>query len=359
MNNKEMQQAFSYFRDVLSKRRAENELAGFDGPVIGVTCNFVPDELVWAVGGRTVRLCGGDSQWEEEGEHLLSRHVCPVAKSTAGMPKMAPQLWERLDLLVIPASCDAKKKLAEAIGRDKPVHVMDVPARKEDGAAEAYWRDEVRRLATRIEELACRKIKRPDLERAVRLSIERESLLRDLLELRYAKEETGLLITGEQFQFVTGASFADEPSRYTEHLRTLVNVLRKAAATGHHVADADAPRILLAGAPLIYPNFKVLEIIENAGAVIVADTSCTATQAFYQHLASCDWSLPEMIKALAEKSLLPCMCPCFGSFDDRMVRIRELMRASRADGIIFHELRACALFAAEGEFLRRELEGMA
>ncbi|MBL7039639.1 MAG: 2-hydroxyacyl-CoA dehydratase, partial [Pirellulaceae bacterium] len=166
----------------------------------------------------------------------------------------------------------------------------------------------------------------------------------------------GSLMTGEQFQFVTGASFADEPSRYTENLRTLVDVLRKAGAAGYQVAGADAPRVLLAGAPLIYPNFKLLEIIEKAGAVIVSDTSCTATQAFYQHLAPRDWSLREMLKALAEKKLLPCMCPCFGSFQDRMLRLRELLRVSKADGIIFHELRTCTLFAAEGEFLRRELE---
>lgn len=355
-NHAELKSCLSYFREFVTSRQGERELVDFDGPVIGVSCNFVPDELVWAVGGRTVRLCGGDSQWQEEGENLLSRHVCPVATATAGLPQMDPQLWQRLDLLVIPASCDAKKTLAEVFGRDKPVHVMNVPAMKDDGAARAYWLDEVQRLVGRIEQVAGRKITRVELDKAVRLSMERESLFRELLELRYGQNGEGSPMTGGQFQFVAGASFADEPSRYTENLRTLVDVLRKAGAAGCQVAGAGAPRVLLAGAPLIYPNFRLLEIIEKAGATIVSDTSCTATQAFYQHLAPRDWSLREMLKALAEKKLLPCMCPCFGSFQDRMLRMRELVRVSKADGIIFHELRTCTLFAAEGEFLRRELE---
>ena len=66
-----------------------------------------------------------------QGEKLLSRDVCPVAKTAAALPKMDPQLWDRLDLLVIPGSCDAKKKLADALRRHKAVHVMDVPAVKD------------------------------------------------------------------------------------------------------------------------------------------------------------------------------------------------------------------------------------
>jgi len=352
----DLHNSLSYFRDVLVTRRGERELLDFDGPVIGVSCNFVPDELVWAVGARTVRLCSGDSQWQEAGEDLLSRHVCPVATAMAGLPHMDPQLWERLDLLVIPASCDAKKKLAEVFGRDKPVHVMNVPVSKEDASAQAYWLDEVYRLIGRIEQVAQKEITRVELNKALRLSMERESLFRGLLELRYGQNGDGSLITGEQFQWVTGTSFADEPLRYTEHLRTLVDVLRKAGEADYESADASAPRVLLTGAPLIYPNFKLLDIIEKAGAVIVSDTSCTGTQAFYQHLAPRDWSLREMIRALAEKKILPCMCPCFGSFQDRMLRLRELVRISRADGIIFHELRTCTLFAAESEFLLREFE---
>jgi len=348
--------ALSYFHDVVASGQGERELLDFKGLVVGTACNFVPDELIWAVGGRTIRLCGGSAQGAEEGEKLLSRQICSVAASTAGLPRMEPELWERLDLLVIPAACDAKKKLAEVFSREKPVHVMDVPASKDSAPSQAYWLGEVQRLVERIERTAGQKITRVDLGRALKLSVRREALFRELLELRYRQANDGPLLTGEQFQFVAGASFADDPERYTERLAALVPALKEADAGGYRAVGADAPRVVLAGAPLIHPNFKLLEIVHKAGGVVVADSSCSATQCFYQHLGPRDWSMKEMIKALAEKSLLPCMCPCFGGPEDRLDRLRELVRASRAEGIIFHQLRTCPLFAAESELLRRELE---
>ncbi len=348
--------ALSYFRDVVVSGRAERELLDFEGLVVGTACNFVPDELIWAVGGRPIRLCGGSAQGAEEGEKLLSRQVCSVATSTAGLPTLQPELWERLDLLIIPAACDAKKKLAEVFSKQKSVHVMDVPASKDSAPAQGYWLGEVQRLVERIERTAGRKITRVDLDRALRLSMRREALFRELLELRYRPANDGVLLTGEQFQFVAGASFADDPERYTERLDALVGALKEADAAGYRAGRADAPRVVLAGAPLIYPNFKLLDIIHQVGAVVVADSSCSATQCFYQHLGPRDWSMKEMIKALAEKSLLPCMCPCFDGPEDRLDRLRELVRASGAEGVIFHQLRTCPLFAAESELLRRELE---
>lgn len=355
MDTQELTNCLSYFRESVTARRAESELVDFDGPVVGTCCNFVPEELVWAAGGRTIRLCGGSAEWEAEGEEFMPRDACPVVKAAAALPKMDPRLWGRLDLLVIPGSCDAKKKLADTLRRYKAVHVMDVPAFKDSEPAHRYWLAEVEGLAARIEQLAGRKITRHALGEAVRLSMQRESLFRALLDLRYGNDGRGVLLTGEQFQFVAGASFADEPSRYTDRLAKLVNALREAQRADYRAVGPGAPRVMLCGAPLIYPNFKLLHVIREAGAVVVADDSCAATHRLYQHLAPRDESRRELLKALADKTLLPSMCPCFASSDDRMSRIRELVRVSRADGIIYHQLRTCVLFAAESEILRREL----
>jgi benzoyl-CoA reductase/2-hydroxyglutaryl-CoA dehydratase subunit BcrC/BadD/HgdB len=356
MDAQELSNCLSYFREVLVTRRAERELVDFDGPVVGTYCNFVPEELVWAAGGRTIRLCGGSAQWEAAGEEFLARDICPAVKAAAALPKMDPELWDRLDLLVVPASCDAKRKLADTFRRRKAVHVMDVPAVRDSDSARHYWLGEVQRLAERIEQVFGRKITRVSLGRAVRLSMRRESVFRALVDLRHGAGDDGSLLTGEQFQFAAGASFADEPSRYADRLATLVEALQAARRAGFCAAQPGAIRVMLAGAPLIHPNYKLLRIIEEAGAVVVADDSCAGTHRLHQHLAPRDWSGRELLKALADKTLLPSLCPCFASSEDRMVRIRELIRASRAGGVIYHQLRNCALFAAESEILRRELQ---
>jgi benzoyl-CoA reductase/2-hydroxyglutaryl-CoA dehydratase subunit BcrC/BadD/HgdB len=54
-----------------------------------------------------------------------------------------------------------------------------------------------------------------------------------------------------------------------------------------------------------------------------------------------------MLRAVAEKALLPCTCPCFVSGDERIDRLLELARASRARGVIHHTLRLCQLYDLE------------
>jgi benzoyl-CoA reductase/2-hydroxyglutaryl-CoA dehydratase subunit BcrC/BadD/HgdB len=51
-----------------------------------------------------------------------------------------------------------------------------------------------------------------------------------------------------------------------------------------------------------------------------------------------------MLRAAADRTLLPCTCPCFVSNDDRIDRILERARRSGAQGVIHHTLRLCQLF---------------
>ncbi|MHC4501774.1 MAG: 2-hydroxyacyl-CoA dehydratase [Planctomycetota bacterium] len=345
-----------YFRETVSSGSAERELIDFKGTVIGTFCNFVPEELVWAAGGRTIRLCGGRADWAEAGEETVSREVCPVVKAAAALPAGDPELWERLDLLVVPASCDGKKKLADVLARSRPVHVMDLPAVKNSEASRRHWQREVERLAERIERLAGTKITRAGLEWAVRLSERREEQFRRLLALRHRPSRGGAVLTGEEFLFVANASFADEPGRYTDRLETLVAAVEARHEAGWSRARPLAPRIVLAGAPLIYPNYKLLRVVEQKGAVVVADDSCAATHRLYLHLAPRDASRRAFLEALADKTLLPSACPCFCSSDDRIARVKELVRTSSADGVIYHQLQNCTLFAVDARILRPELE---
>lgn len=345
-----------YFRDILVSGSADRELLDHEGVVVGTFCNFVPEELVWAVGGRSIRLCGGRVDWEDAGEQVVSREVCSAVKSAAALPAMNPELWERLDLVVIPASCDGKKKLADVLARSKPVHVMDVPSTRGSATSQQNWRREVERLAARIEKLAERKIGREGLDRVARMSERREEQFRRLLELRHQSSGGGALLLGEEFLFVANASFMDEPERYTDNLEALVAAAELGREGGFSRVPSGTLRIMLAGAPLIYPNYKLLRVIESAGAVVVADDSCAGTHRLYLHLAPRDSSRRSLLEALADRTLLPSMCPCFCASDDRVARVKELIRLSSADGVIYHQLHNCTLFAVDAHVLQPELQ---
>ncbi|NIN99971.1 MAG: 2-hydroxyacyl-CoA dehydratase, partial [Anaerolineae bacterium] len=51
-------------------------------------------------------------------------------------------------------------------------------------------------------------------------------------------------------------------------------------AKGEGVAPADAPRILVSGSPMAIPNWKLHRILEDSGAAVVGEESCTGTRYF-------------------------------------------------------------------------------
>ncbi|MBM4044195.1 MAG: 2-hydroxyacyl-CoA dehydratase [Planctomycetes bacterium] len=340
----------AYFRTILTSDQRERELKEFPGKVVGTFCNFVPEELIHAVGAQAVRLCAGHYEAAKAAEAVLPRDLCPVIKSSAGLLKSGGGFFGRVDLVVIPVSCDGKKKLGETIGRVKPVHMMHLPASKAARAGQDQWLAEVTRLAEVLEALSGVKITRERLRAAIELLNRRQDAFKRLFELRQLHPPR---ITGLDALFVTGASFHDDVRRWTDKVQALCQQLegqQRRGADGEH-----SPRILLTGAPLIHPNFKLVEIIEVAGAVIVIDELCSGTQRLYNPVIPRDWTLKEMLRAVAEKCLLPSTCPCFVESGDRLNRVTELAQAFRVDGVIYHNLRMCQLFDMERASVKQVL----
>ena len=72
--------------------------------------------------------------------HKYRLDACPLVKAVAGMQeigKLTP--YADCDLMVVPVTCDCKKKLASMLAETVPVHVMQVPSiRQSDELLELY-----------------------------------------------------------------------------------------------------------------------------------------------------------------------------------------------------------------------------
>ncbi len=399
----------SYFRSILSSDRRARELAAHDGPIVGTLCNFVPEELIVAAGALPLRLCAGDHDASDSVEDIFPRDVCSAAKSALGLIREAQGVFGRIDLLVVPTSCDAKKKLADVVSRFVPVHTMLLPPAKDADAGKALWLSEVERFKTKLEELTGTRINRRGLREAVELLNARQQTFRRFLELWQSDPP---LVTGEEALYVAGASFHDNIGRWTDEVTKLcegaqpglaghgdpvrdaasdrrpalqhgstggtgclstrgpqcqdgTGTERPVAPTGRWPQDGNAsiqtdaaPRLLLTGAPLIYPNFKLARIIEQSGAVIAADDLCSSTQRLNQPVVPSEWSMRAMMQAVAEKYLLPSVCPCFTDSADRINKIEGYIEDLGIDGVVYHNLRMCALFDIESHQLRDALQAL-
>jgi molybdate transport system ATP-binding protein len=330
----------SYFQKIVETGFRAGELRVFAGKVVGTFCNFVPEELILAAGAVPVRLCAGDCRAEKQAEDIFPRDTCPVVKSALGLAKSGQGFWPRLDMVVIPAVCNAKKKLAEALSPFVPTHVMQVPASKTAPGAREMWLHSVRIFQERLEALTGKEITPEKLRTAIVLLNERQKAFWEFFQLRRLRPS---VITGVEALMVTGASFYDNPARWTNETFALCEKLKADYDEGRGVRPAGAPRILLTGAPLIYPNFKLAEILESARAVIAIDEMCSGTQRLCDPAAPKRWSMHEMRVAVADKYLQPSICPCFVEGADRVKRLLELVDEFAIDGVVYHNLRMCPL----------------
>jgi benzoyl-CoA reductase/2-hydroxyglutaryl-CoA dehydratase subunit BcrC/BadD/HgdB len=313
--------------------------------VIGTFCIMIPEEIMFAANAIPVRLCGGFYDAIYPAEEVLPKNICPAVKSALGTYILDLNPFYKLcDAVIVPTTCDAKKKLASVIANFMPVMVMDVPNTRESIQASEYWYGQTRLLVKKLEQLTGKGLSRRNLERAIKRQNERTSALRRLLELRKAPLQ---VVNERDFLLVVQSAQYDDVDRWLQKTNELCAELENNLKNKVGIAPQDAPRILLTGSPVLWPNFKVLNIMEDLGAVCVADDSCSGTQYLYNPVEVSDWSKNSMIRAVAERAILPCICPCFTHGDDRIDRILELYDTFKAEGIIYHVLRLCQIFDME------------
>ena len=106
-----------------------------DKPTVGTFCIMAPNELIYAAGAMPVRLCSGNYAAYILGDDDVPRDACPLVKAVEGAvsAKNIP-IYEDCDLFAIPITCDCKKKIAALLMKEKPTHIMHLPAMKTEDA---------------------------------------------------------------------------------------------------------------------------------------------------------------------------------------------------------------------------------
>lgn len=345
--------AMAYFEEIVTTDRRIRELKESAKMVVGVFCNFVPEEIIYGLSAIPVRLCSGDFELARAGEEIFPRDVCSLVKASVGMAVSNHPLFECLDLVIIPTPCDAKKKLSNVLSSYKPVHVLQLPPCKHEVESQSFWIGQVWKLKQELEKLTGRKLTQDSLKEAILLLNRRQKAFMRLLKIRKLKPP---VISGKGALMVTFASFYDDLGRWIKMVQQLCEELEAKYSSNQFICDESIPRVLLVGAPLVYPNFKLIDIVESAKAVVAIDDLCSGTQRLYQPTIVKEWSMKEMIRAAAERTLLPSMCPCFVENEDRINRVHQLVEEFQVDGVIYHNLRICPLFDIESASIYDELK---
>lgn len=273
-------------------------------PIVGMLCEFTPRELIMAAGDTAgngagavpVCLCGGSHKTALLAEQELPANLCPLIKSTFGyhLSKANPFL-EMADLIVAETTCDGKKKMYELLAQTHPLYVLELPQKVDEPAAAQRWYEELQKLKVELERRFPSPISDDRLRQAIVLMNRERSLRRRLAELMKSDAPP---LTGRQLLELKSSisGIACDLEAYEQ----IASTLRGASRPGNR----DRVRVLLTGVPVAHGAERVVDIIENAGGLIVAMENCTGLKPI---LDDVDEAAPDPLAAIATKYLhLPC-----------------------------------------------------
>jgi benzoyl-CoA reductase/2-hydroxyglutaryl-CoA dehydratase subunit BcrC/BadD/HgdB len=359
-NRPEAMQYFDEIADFFGSREKEIRAAKESGrKIIGYLCLFAPTELVLAADAIPIRVNSGWYDASKLGDRIVPVEVCPVVRSTIGvkMIGLSPYL-ELSDALISVLTCDGMTKCGEILSDYMPVWIVPLPRVKDSAQSMRFWTEEIRTVKGKIEALTGNKITVKRLKSAIELTQKATRAFRRLQEIRKGNP----VIMGRDVMLVNQTYMWDDIKRWTEKTEALCDELEKRAREQVWACPPDTPRVMITGTPMIWPdNWKVPTLIEEATpqGVLVADELCSSERLLYDPVGVDEWSMGDMLNAISERYLMTSTCPCFTSNDGNEDRINWLLnkvKEWKVNGVIYHVVRGCMLYAMEYTRIKRVLD---
>lgn len=322
--------------------------------VFGTFCVYVPDEIIIALDGINVGLCGGTNFSNYAIEGVLPANLCPLIKSAIGfkLGKICPY-FESLDLLIGETTCDGKKKAWEILAKETDMYIMEVPQCKDRPQARELFFRELKDLVKKLEEVTGQKLTVKNLKAAMGKIKKKREQLRRVYETRKNDPPP---ISGKDSLLISQITFYDDPDRQIQMVGKLAEELEERIKNDVSVVGKKTPRMLVAGTPMAIPNWKIHHIVETSGAVVVVEETCTGTRYFAGELKTEGNTVNELLQNIADR-YLEVNCACFTPNDKRIEDIKQLIKDYNVDGVILYTLSFCQPYEIEAMSIQNLLKG--
>jgi len=315
-------------------------------PIVGIFCEYTPREIIMAAGAAPVCMCGGSDATIPAAETELPSNLCPLIKSSYGYAvQRSNPFLEMADLLVAETTCDGKKKMYELLARRKRMHVLELPQKPDTPAAFDHWLREITEFKQALENLFAVQITDEKLRAAIRTMNQERALRRCIAELMTADAPP---LTGRDVLLLKSSisGLCADLAQYRGLLETMEG---PAAPNGK---NANSVRILLTGVPMPHGAERVMDLIEQAGGLVVCQETCTGLKPILEDV---DEAAADPLQAIARKYLrIP--CSCMTPNERRLESLDALVAAYRPQAVVDLVWMACLTYSVESEQVRRRCE---
>jgi benzoyl-CoA reductase/2-hydroxyglutaryl-CoA dehydratase subunit BcrC/BadD/HgdB len=310
--------------------------------IVGISgLGYVPEEIVYAAGAIPMRLVrGGDPEPLAAAAGDMDRLLCPFARAQYGYRVLEEESrYQMVDLFVCAITCQHMRRVADVwdLNTDIEVFRLGVPHAYNTASGLSYYTEMLRRLKEKLEVFLNTSIEDEKLKESVVLYNRIRELLREISFLRKSDVPA---ITGKDFFRLMHSSFYLDPRELVEIMESLIAQLRKhdgKEAPGRH-------RILLTGNMLAVGDYKVIDMVEEAGGSIVIEQFCGGVRHYLDtvHLNG------NLLEATAKRYLRDrAPCAFMRPSRERLDMVVELSSEFKVDGIIWYQLRYCDTYNME------------
>ena len=326
---------------IMEQNIADIEQAKAEGQsVIGFYCLYSPMEIAVAANAIPLPLCGTNNNPIAAAEEKLPRNLCPLIKSSFGfaVTDTCP-FFQFSDIIIGDTTCDGKKKMFELLLRYKATHVLQLPQSQDTAMALSLWRSELERFRKIVETQTGVAINDDRLRAAIRLMNRERGARKAIMDVN--KDKPAPLAGSQLLEILFKAGFLADKKKGISLMEEVIVETKNGAFQSKNLGVGSRKRILLTGVPVGLGSDKVVKIVEQSGADVVAFENCAGyKQAFFVDEKT------DPLDALTEQYLAtPCsvMSPNNGRFD----LLKEMIQEFSADGVIDLTWMACHTYNVE------------
>lgn len=325
--------------DLVREAQAQGKLA------IGSVCSLIPEPLVNLPGTFSVRLRAPRTGSIEIGSYYLSSMICEGCRAI--FERAMEGGFEFLDCIIAPDACAQMNRCVENIERQHLcnkekffVDYSDVPMKCDDTALAHY----VKQMTVHVLEPLSKNYGVDISDAALRKSVEEHNkICRVINAIGDFRKEDNPRITGYEFAVLCLATYCCPHELILEKLQETLEELKDRAPDEKKKFRA---RVLLAGSEIDNPD--LVKLIEDAGALVVADRYCFGSLPGRAEIELNDQedALTQICRAYMENG----KCPRFmntAKILERQTYVDSIAKEYKADGLIYQQIKFCDYWGYE------------
>jgi bzd-type benzoyl-CoA reductase N subunit len=318
------------------------------GKIIGWVCNWVPEEIIHAAGLLPVRVVGLSREVScDDATAYLYTTTCSFVRTCFQMAHDG--LYSYLDGFALASNCDQARRLYDVWEEylDTPYkYILSVPHVKTEQAI-AFFRREIDDFRKSLEQKFNVEISDVKIKQSIDLYDEKRSLLRRINETRKRERPP---ITGAQMLALMNVGNKMPVEDFNALLRTIAEMTEQAGDAVRPLGDV--PRLMVSGSCI--NNVNYVKFIEDQGAIVVADDTCTGVRYWWDNVNVAPGGDP--LRALSERYLKRFPCARCTPGEERFEAVVGVAKEYGVQGVVQEMIRYCTPTAWERPWLRRSLE---